>query len=215
MPEGVLEGFYESFGGVEEFSRQTASPALGMLNSGLQALWLKRKKPDVYARVRTILHFPQYLSYLFTGKKVSEYTSIGCHTAMWDFDNHVYHPWLQREGISLPQPVSNSVVSDVIIEKQLVKTGVGIHDSSASLVPYFKATKEQFMLLSTGTWCILMNPFNREPLTTEQLRKDSLCYMSIQQQQVKSSRLFMGHIHDVNVERLNSRFGTNAGFSKK
>jgi sugar (pentulose or hexulose) kinase len=214
MPEGVLDGFYESFGGVEEFSRQTASPALGMLNSGLQALWLKRKKPDVYARVRSILHFPQYLSYLFTGKEVSEYTSIGCHTAMWDFDNHVYHPWLQREGISLPQPVSNSIVSDVIIEKQLVKTGVGIHDSSASLVPYFKATKEQFMLLSTGTWCILMNPFNREPLTTEQLRKDSLCYMSIQQQQVKSSRLFMGHIHDVNVERLSQHFGVEAGFYK-
>ena len=214
MPEGVLEGFYESYGGVEEFSRNTASPALGMLNSGLQALWLKRKKPEVFARVSTVLHFPQYLSYRFTGKKVSEYTSIGCHTAMWDFDNHGYHPWLHREGISLPLPIPNSTVTDVPIESQLVKTGIGIHDSSASLVPYFKATKEQFMLLSTGTWCILMNPFNREPLTTEQLRKDSLCYMSIQQQQVKSSRLFMGHIHDVNVERLSQHFGVEAGFYK-
>ncbi len=214
MPEGVLDGFYESYGGVEEFSRNTASPALGMLNSGLQALWLKRKKPEVFARVNTVLHFPQYLSYRFTGKKVSEYTSIGCHTAMWDFDNHGYHPWLHREGISLPQPIPNSTVTDVTIENQLIKTGIGIHDSSASLVPYFKATKEQFMLLSTGTWCILMNPFNSEPLTTEQLRKDSLCYMSIQQQQVKSSRLFMGHIHDVNVEKLSKHFGLEAGYYK-
>ena len=38
--------------------------------------------------------------------------------------------------------------------------------------------------------------------------------MSIQQQQVKSSRLFLGHIHDVNVERLNKHFGVVAGHYK-
>jgi len=73
---------------------------------------------------------------------------------------------------------------------------------------------DQFILISTGTWCIFMNPFNKEPLTTEQLRRDSLCYMSIQQQQVKSSRLFLGHIHDVNVERLNRHFGVVSGHYK-
>ena len=66
MPDDVLEGFYESYGGLEEFSRKTASPSLGMLNSGLQALWLKKKKPEVFSRVNTVLHFPQYLSYCFT-----------------------------------------------------------------------------------------------------------------------------------------------------
>ena len=60
-----------------------------------------------------------------------------------------------------------------------------------------------------------MNPFNTEPLTMEQLRKDCLCYMSVNQQQVKSSRLFLGHIHDVNVERLNAHFGVDANLYKK
>jgi sugar (pentulose or hexulose) kinase len=214
MPEGILDGFYEYWGGIEEFSRKTASPALGMLNSGLQILWLKKKKPEIFSRVITVLHFPQYLSYFFTHKIVSEYTSIGCHTAMWDFDNRQYHPWFKEEGILLPQPVSNSTETDVLIEGSLVKTGIGIHDSSASLAPYFKATKEQFILISTGTWCIFMNPFNTEPLTAEQLHRDSLCYMSIQQQQVKSSRLFLGHIHDVNVEKLNKHFGVIAEHHK-
>lgn len=77
MPKEVLNNFYERYGGIDEFSRQTASPALGMLNAGLQVLWLKRQKPEVFARVKHILHFPQYLSYLFTGKITSEYTSIG------------------------------------------------------------------------------------------------------------------------------------------
>jgi sugar (pentulose or hexulose) kinase len=215
MPAEVLEGFYESYGGLEEFSRKTASPSLGMLNSGLQALWLKRKKPEVYANVDTVLHFPQYLAYRFTGSKASEFTSIGCHTAMWDFDNNCYHPWMLKEQIPVPQPISNSATRDVEIRKKKVKIGIGIHDSSASLVPYIKGTKEEFILISTGTWCIFMNPFNSEPLTMEQLRKDCLCYMSVNQQQVKSSRLFLGHIHDVNVERLNAHFGADANLYKK
>lgn len=215
MPEDVMQGFYEKYGGVDEFSRKTASPALGMLNSGLQILWLKSKKPEIYSKVAGVLHFPQYLSYLFTGKAVSEYTSIGCHTAMWDFDDRKYHQWLNDEGIKLPVPVANETVYDVNINGKNIKTGIGIHDSSSSLVPYFVGTGDEFILISTGTWCIYMNPFNPEPLTAEQLRKDSLCYMSIQQQQVKSSRLFMGHIHDVNVERIEKHFSVEDGSYKK
>jgi sugar (pentulose or hexulose) kinase len=214
MPEGVLAGFYESYGGVDEFCRKTASPALGMLNSGLQALWLKRKKPDTFSKVSVVLHLPQYLSQFFTHNLTAEFTSIGCHTAMWDFDSHQYHHWLKEEGISVPMPVPNDTVIDVKIDNMLVKTGIGIHDSSASLVPYFMGTGEQFILLSTGTWCIFMNPFNKEPLTVEQLRKDSLCYMSIKQQQVKSSRLFLGHIHDVNVELISKHFGVGKSHYK-
>jgi sugar (pentulose or hexulose) kinase len=141
MPVEVMQGFYETYGGVEEFSRKTASPALGMLNSGLQALWLKRTRPDVFNGVHTVLHFPQYLSYCFTQQLVSEYTSIGCHTAMWDFDRHHYHPWIGRENIALPQPISNSTVYDAVMEGRIIKTGIGIHDSSSSLVPYFEGTR--------------------------------------------------------------------------
>jgi sugar (pentulose or hexulose) kinase len=215
MPAGVMEGFYDRYGGVEEFSRNTASPALDMLNSGLQILWLKRARPEVFKKINCTLHFPQYAAYLFTRKLTSEYTSIGCHTAMWDFDNRCYHAWLSDEGIRLPQPEGNSGVTDVGINGKSVKTGIGIHDSSASLVPYFKGTHEEFILISTGTWCIFMNPFNTEPLTTAQLRRDSLCYMSINQQQVKSSRLFLGHIHDVNLERINTHFGVEGNRYKK
>jgi sugar (pentulose or hexulose) kinase len=207
MPSDVLEDFYKSRGDIEEFCRITASPSLGMLNSGLQILWLKKKKPEIFSQITSILHLPQYLSFLFTGNKVSEYTSIGCHTAMWDFDSHQYHRWLKEEQIVLPQPVSNSMVCDITIEGQHIKAGIGIHDSSASLIPYLKSTREQFILFSTGTWCIFMNPFNTEPLTPEQLRKDTLCYMSVNGRQVKASRLFLGHIHDMNVVRLNDYYG--------
>ena len=207
LPEGFFDAFYERYGGIEEFSRITASPAMGMLNSGLQILWLKRTRPEVFRKVRHILHFPNYLSYLLTGKCLSEYTSIGCHTAMWDFDNMRYHPWLQDEGIYLEKPLPNDFLMEISVNNRTLMAGTGIHDSSSSLVPYFSGISENFILISTGTWCINMNPFNHEPLTREQLRSDCLAYLSINQKPVKSSRLFMGHIHDVNLERINEHFG--------
>jgi sugar (pentulose or hexulose) kinase len=206
---------FERHGGEAEFCRQTASPALGsMLNSGVQLLWLKKNHPELIKKVEAVLHFPQYLSYLFTKRIVSESTSIGCHTFMWDYDHNRYHSWLKDQQISLPEPVPNNDCITIDVESQSLQVGVGIHDSSASLVPYLKASKEPFVLISTGTWCINMNPFNHSPLTAEQLKCDCLSYMSIDQKPVKSSRLFMGHLHDVNTARLVKHFNVPANSYK-
>lgn len=206
MPEDITEPIYKNFGGVQEFCRCTASPALGFLNSGLQALWLKKTRPDIFQKTAAILHFPQFWSYLFTGETTSEHTSIGCHTAMWDYDKMDYHPWLRAEGIELPKPVKTDRTFPSRKPEYQFRVGIGIHDSSSSLAPYIIQSKEKFVLISTGTWCINMNPFNHEALTNEQLKNDCLCYMSISEKPVKSSRLFMGHIHDVNMERIAEHF---------
>ena len=215
LSEKISDPLYKKHGGVQEFARKTASPALGFLNSGLQILWLKKTRPELFKKIKHILHFPQYCSYILSGIAVSEYTSIGCHTAMWDFDNMKYHPWLKDENIELPEPVSNSRCFPTKFPEFNFKTGIGIHDSSASLAPYIMASKEKFILLSTGTWCISMNPFNYDPLTKDELDSDCLSYMSISQKPVKSSRLFMGHIHDVNLERINAHFKEDKNAFKK
>jgi sugar (pentulose or hexulose) kinase len=206
VDEKIPESIYKRNGGRDEFCRRTASPALGMLNSGMQIIWLKVKKPEVFARVKHILHFPQYLSYILTGKICSEHTSIGCHTALWNFDEMAYHSWVHSHGLNLPEPVPVQSFEEVIIEGKKVKVGIGIHDSSASLAPYFSASKGKFLLLSTGTWCINMNPFNTEKLTAAQLDRDCLCYMSITRQPVKSSRLFLGHLHEEAAKLLSGHF---------
>ncbi|WP_066630631.1 FGGY-family carbohydrate kinase [Labilibacter marinus] len=211
----IQEKLFSKYGGVNECCRQTASPALGLLlNSGIQALWLKKEKKDIWNEVQDVLHFPQYLSYVLTGQVASEPTSIGCHTFMWDFDHMQYHPWVKDEGVNLPEPVNNDTVYNAVIDGKEIKTGVGIHDSSASLVPYLENSKEKFILISTGTWCISMNPYNDEPLTSEQLNSDCLCFLTPKKQQVKSSRLFMGHFHEKLVEKLNAHFGIDANYFK-
>jgi len=173
------------------------------------------KKPEIYSRVDCILHFPQYLSYLLTGEKSAEHSSIGCHTALWDFDTMNYHSWINRLGDVFPQPVTLEQTFPSRIFGRRVPVGVGIHDSSASLVPYFLQSGEPFILVSTGTWCISMNPFNEEPLTTHQLQNDCLSYMSVRQKPVKSSRLFMGKIHDENVQYLSKLYNVGPDSYKK
>jgi sugar (pentulose or hexulose) kinase len=209
IDEKIATNLFDEYGGKDEFCRKTASPALGLLlNSGIQTLWIKKEKTEVFNKAKSILHFPQYLSYSLTNEIVSEPTSIGCHTFMWDFDKMQYHQWVNDKGIALPKPITNDVVFPATIGGKEIKVGTGIHDSSASLAPYLKASPDKFILVSTGTWCINMNPFNPEPLTATELEQDCLCFLTPNKEQVKSSRLFMGHFHEVWAEKLAKHFGT-------
>ena len=202
--------FYDTYGGVENFSRTTASPAYGMLNSGMQMYWLKYVKPHLWEKVDTILHYPQYLSYLFTKKITTDYTSIGAHTGLWNFDKMDYHEWLNNEQIQLPKIENNSeAITAVSINGQNIVVGNGLHDSSASIVPLLKKNKEKFILLSTGTWIICMNPFSKEKLTLRQLKKNCLCFMTPDKQQIKSSMRFLGHAHELYVEALSAYFSVD------
>ena len=178
----------------EHFELQTASPFMGMLNSGLQLYYLKQNKPELFSKVRHSLHLPQYLSYLFTGKHVTDYTSLGCHTGLWDFQSQVYAQWVADAGLEplLAPVVSSTQAYSIERRGQDIRVGVGVHDSSSALVPYINATDEPFVLISTGTWSICMNFFNEEPLTRAELAADCLNFMSIKGSSIKASRLFLG-----------------------
>jgi sugar (pentulose or hexulose) kinase len=215
VPVAIQNKLFDKYNGEYEFCRITASPQLGfLLNSGIQILWFKEQHPELFRKLKSILHFPQYLSFLLTGQVVSEPTSIGCHTFLWDFDKNEYHRWLKDEGIALPKPQHNTLTIKTEFKGKPLITGIGIHDSSASLIPYIKESRHNFILVSAGTWCINMNPFNHRPLTSEQLQKDCLAYLSIDKKPVKSSRLFMGHIHDVNVKYMCSFFNVSEDLYK-
>jgi sugar (pentulose or hexulose) kinase len=208
----LLENFYGKYGGEEKFSLQTASPSLGSLNSGLQLYRLKMEKPGTFAHINYALHLPQYLSFLLTGRYYAELTSIGCHTALWNFEHNGYHDWLSREGIADKMPpiaAANHTCTDLSAGTN-VPVGIGLHDSSAALIPYLVNFTEPFVLLSTGTWSISLNPFNQSALTHEELKNDCLIYMQYQGRPVKASRLFSGFEHDAQVKRIAAHFNCDA-----
>lgn len=210
-PQDLEKQFYSAYGGKKKITLETASPVLGSLNSGLQLYRLKYQKPDIFKEIKYALHLPQYMSYLISGKYYSDITSIGCHTHLWDFRKNDYHSWVYKED--LQSKLAPIFPSDEITEASFMgksyKTGVGLHDSSAALIPYLVNFKEPFVLLSTGTWCISLNPFNSTPLTPEELQNDCLVYMGYQGKQVKASRLFAGFEHEQQIKRIAAHFNLN------
>ena len=208
FPEDLKQEFYSKHGGEALIAQQTASPVLGNLNSGMQLYRIKHRKPELFNRIKYSLHLPQYLNHLVTGKYYSDITSIGCHTQLWDFKKNTYHDWVYKEHIDkILAPIFPSDKVDVIeIDGQPRAVGVGLHDSSAALIPYLANFAEPFVLISTGTWCISLNPFNNNVLTPEELTKDCLCYMEYHGKPVKASRLFAGNEHEQQTKRLAAHF---------
>jgi L-fuculokinase len=216
FPADLQESFYKQYGGEMTFSIHTASPALGNLNSGLQLYWLKHRRAILFEKIRYSLHLPQYMSYLLTGKTYSDVTSIGCHTALWNFSQNHYHEWLYREGIIdklAPIFPSNQLIPASLNGRPIL-SGVGLHDSSAALIPYLANFAAPFVLISTGTWCITLNPFNQSRLVAEELKQDCLSYMEYRAKPVKASRLFAGYEHEQQVKKLAAHFNVAEDYYK-
>src|SRR6185503_8834501 len=63
-PPRLLDQFYDQYGDRTKIARETSSPVLGNLNSGMQLYQIKYQKPALFNRIKYSLHLPQYLSYL-------------------------------------------------------------------------------------------------------------------------------------------------------
>ncbi|MEO8414683.1 MAG: FGGY family carbohydrate kinase [Ginsengibacter sp.] len=206
--------FYTKYGGEEKVSLETASPVLGNLNSAMQLYRLKYEQGGVFDKIKYALHLPQYISYILTKKPLTDITSIGCHTLLWNFQTNTYHRWTKEEGIDkkMPPLFSSDDVMEAGVEGYSIKSGIGLHDSSAALIPYLANFTEPFILISTGTWCISFNPFKHEPLTSYQLENDCLCYLQYNGKPVQASRLFAGAEHEEQTKRLAVHFNKKENY---
>lgn len=217
IDQDIIEQFYKEYGNDLELIRTSgSSKSPGLLNSGLQLYWLKYKKPEIFKKIKYSLHLPQYLSYIFSGVPLSEFTSIGCHTILWNYETKDYQDWVYKEEIHkiLPPIVSTETSLNMNYNGKRVKIGVGIHDSSSALLPYVRSVKKPFVLVSTGTWSIALNPFIDTPLTNEDIKSDCINYMRINGKPVKSSRLFLGNEYKIQVNKLTEKFGVDKDYHK-
>ena len=217
FPYPIYEDFSTRYsrGGLQVLD--TGSPGVGLINSGFQLYWLKYRKPEVYRQIRWSLHLPQYLSYMLTGIPVCEFTSLGCHTALWNYTTCQYDDWVTREKIDakLAPLVSTftSINSEVSGKKLMV--GTGIHDSSAALLPYLTSVEEAFILISTGTWCVTLNPFRSDKLTAKDIANGCLYYMTTEGSPVLAHRLFLGFEFELQVNKLATVYQTTSGKIQK
>jgi sugar (pentulose or hexulose) kinase len=216
FPAETARLFAQRYNRNNEVCVSTASPYLGLLNSGLQLFWQKHDRPDLFRRIATTLHLPQYFASLLNGQHCAEITSVGCHTMLWNYQSNDYHPWVRQEGLdNLFPPILES--THIFFSREAgraIQVGVGVHDSSAALMPYLATQEEPFLLISTGTWNICFNPFSTLPLSAEELASDCLCYLTYEGKPVKASRIFLGHEHEMQVKLLTDHFGVAVDYYK-
>ena len=213
-PDEILKLFTKKHGELQTWSQQTASPALGMLNAGLQMFWLKYQKPLLFKKIKYSLFLPQYFSFLFSKKLLTDYTGIGCHTGMWNFEYSEFNNWMYEEGFAELLPGITTEKDLLNMPGTSIKVGAGIHDSSSALIPYVNNNTQPFILLSTGTWSICLNPFNNSKITNEELKQDCLCYLQPNGKPVKASRLFLGNEYSNWIKKIAQHFNVDESFHK-
>ncbi|WP_420384428.1 FGGY-family carbohydrate kinase [Novosphingobium sp.] len=148
---------------------QTGSPALPQgLNLGAHLFWMDRVHPDAMARA-TLVPWAQYWAWWLSGVAVSEVTSLGCHTDLWNpvqagfSDLAVAQGWAGRFAPVVPaaQPIG-TLRPDLAARTGLspdIRVLAGLHDSNAALHAargFAEIGATGATVLSTGTWFIAM-----------------------------------------------------------
>ncbi len=200
------------------FARHATPPLPQFLNVGKQLFYLRRRQPEIANRIHTSLFLPQYFVYKLSGQKLTEPTSYGCHTGLWDFQQ--MRPsaaalsgldWREKmPPLALPAETAFPLAGELATQLNPdapIWVGSGLHDSSSALVPYLLALKEGFALISTGTWIIILNPDARFRLTEEDLQRDRLYYLTPDARPVRAARLFAGREHERQLQRIEKHFG--------
>ena len=178
------ERFYALFGKPEDLQAKTGTPAFkAMINPAKGILFAKERFPEAFAKTRLLLNYPQYWGFRLTGKAGAEGTYVGCHSYLWDWTEGRWSDVAVKLGIAdkMPAELNNSwdglgtisaeVAARTGLSRDVIVT-MGIHDSNSSLLPHFaKKGAGGFILNSTGTWCVVMNPVEKYGFAPDELGK--------------------------------------------
>ena len=217
--EAFHEAFAVRFGDPLALQRETATPSmpgLGCIAKGL--FYVMEHYPEGFARTKTILNLPQYYGFLLTGKLGMEQTYLGSHTHLWDFGQHTWSGVMERLGVrdKFPAEVQKPwEILGIVTPEVSRQTGlpgdaivtIGIHDSNASLLPYLITVQEPFMLLSTGSVCVVMHPTADTSLRDDELGKVIFYNLSAFGDPVKTTIFLAGLEFDVYMGLLAGRHG--------
>jgi sugar (pentulose or hexulose) kinase len=178
---------------IPDFS-ETFSPRLPLgFNYGRHILWLEDRDPALLDGVDTILAYPQFWSWRFSGAAVSEVSYLGCHSHLWAPLADDYSSLVDDRGWREKMP--NLARAGAAIGTWQTKAGRditvhnGVHDSNSALYYYRSVGFSDFTLVSTGTWVIIFN--SACPLDALDRDRDMLANVTVDHQPAATIR-FMG-----------------------
>jgi L-fuculokinase len=211
--EDFHKKFYEEFGDKKELQSITATAEFkALISIGKTIFYIRETFPDKFRNIKHLLNYPQYFGFLLTGKHGIEKTYLGCHTYLWDYQKNDWSSVAKSLNVDHMFPQTFLTPWDIlgkIREEISEKTGLpkdtivttGIHDSNAALLPYVIAGFENFILNSTGTWCVVMHPQEEVAFKEEELGKTVFYNTSAFGKPVKTA-IFMGGQEFAEYEEL-------------
>ncbi len=185
-----------------------------LINAAKGIFFLKERYPDEFAATRWVLPYPQYWGMRLTGRASAEGTYIGCHTFFFDWHNEDYSSVTDALGIRdrLPYPIRQAWdVLGTLDPRLAARTGLspdtlvtlGIHDSNASILPHLASSGgRDFVLNSTGTWCVLMHPVDRYGFEPDELGKVVFFNRSAWNTPIKTAIFLGGKEYETWIQRI-------------
>ncbi len=196
---------------------ETFSPDLPAgLNLGRQLYWLKKQFATEFDKATDILMYPQYWAWRLTGQRVSEVTSLGCHTDLWSIKADDYSSLVDTLECrdKLPEVMPAFFNLGKILPELRAQLGLnancqvytGIHDSNASFLRYRLTQQDKpFTVISTGTWTILMA--TQVELDNLDASKDMLANIDAMGQPIACARFMGGREFEAVCEQAGSWLG--------
>jgi sugar (pentulose or hexulose) kinase len=194
----VPEAIERAFDALRPPFAETATPDLPVgFAFGKHIVWREMRDPTLAARTHCILTYAQFWAWRMCGARVSEVSSLGCHTHLWSPARDDFSSLVMTRGWRSKFPpfkTAGAIVGSMTLrlpDSRNIEVAVhnGVHDSNASLFHYRKAVPGAMTLLSTGTWVIVMNPSC--PLDALDSRRDMLANVSVMHEPIPTAR-FMG-----------------------
>ena len=213
---------YEWNGIVHELEYQEIRPGFGEtyspclptgLNLGRQLFWIEKNFPKYFNSSTAILLYPQYWVWRMTGKLLTEVTSLGCHSDLWNIKEKKYSSLVKLKKWCNKIPplhsandpvgyVSESFVKETGIDKDCLVYS-GLHDSNASYLRYINnERKGKKVIISSGTWLVLFSPSSKLDTLLED--RDMLCNVDIYGQPIPCARFMGGREFDTICKKLKS-----------
>ena len=131
-----------------------------------QMFWAETVQPDKFNNSKWVLGIAQYWAWRLSGIAVSEVTSLGAQSHLW---NTLKKRWSKivknKKWKRLFPPIKKTYACLGKVRKKLVKEFnlpedmliyVGGHDSSMNFYRYQSAGLKNFCVVSTGTWIVAM-----------------------------------------------------------
>jgi len=182
--EAFHNEFYTRFGDAQELQVKTGTPEFkAMINPAKGIFFVKKMFPSEFKNVTSVLPYPQYWGFRLTGKAGVESTYMGNHTYLWDQTDSRFSSVARDLEIAnlIPGKMSKSwdvlgtikgeVAANTGLPEDVIVT-MGIHDSNSALLPHFaKKGESGFILNSTGTWCVIMNPIGKYGYSDDEIGK--------------------------------------------